>query len=76
MNQNTKKATFTLPINLILYLQEKDNQAAFVADAIKKAKEEEEKEKLKKAVHEMESCKELWNELKDWDSTLEDGIDD
>ncbi|OGI19832.1 MAG: hypothetical protein A3B68_08465 [Candidatus Melainabacteria bacterium RIFCSPHIGHO2_02_FULL_34_12] len=72
MKSNIKKATFTLPTDLILYLQTKENQAAFVTDAIKKAKEEEERKKLKKAVKEMSESKEIWNELEDWDVTLED----
>lgn len=73
---NTRKATFTLPIDLILFLQDKDNQAAFVAEAIKKAKEEEEAKRIKEAAYEMNECNEIWNELKDWDVTLEDGISD
>ena len=74
MNHNTKKATFTLPIDLVLFLQTKENQAAFVAEAIKKAKEKEIEEKIKQAVKEMNECSELWNEMKDWDITLEDGM--
>jgi hypothetical protein len=31
----------------------------------------QEKDKLRKAAIEMENCKELWSELKDWDVTLE-----
>ncbi len=73
---NTKKATFTLPTDLILYLQSKENQAAFVTDAIKKAKEEEEASWIRKAAKEMAGCKEIWDELKDWDITLGDGLDD
>ena len=76
MNPKIKKATFTLPIDLVLYLQSKENQAAFVAEAIKKAKEEEETKKIKSAAYEMEKCDELWNDLEDWNVTLEDGIND
>ncbi|MBI2995231.1 MAG: hypothetical protein HYY52_00770 [Candidatus Melainabacteria bacterium] len=76
MNHSTKKATFTLPIDIILFLQEKGNQAAFVTEAIRKAKEEEEIKKLKQAACEMNKCNELWKELKDWDVTLADDIDD
>ena len=76
MNRKIKKATFTLPIDLVLYLQSKENQAAFVAEAIKKAKEEEEAKKIKSASCEMEKCDELWNDLEDWNVTLEDGIND
>lgn len=72
MNSNSKKATFTLPVDLVLYLQSKENQAAFVAEALRKAKEEEEVKIIKKAVCDMKECKELWDELKDWDITLED----
>ncbi|OGI08706.1 MAG: hypothetical protein A3I68_02340 [Candidatus Melainabacteria bacterium RIFCSPLOWO2_02_FULL_35_15] len=72
MNSNSKKATFTLPVDLVLYLQSKENQAAFVAEALRKAKEEEEAKIIKKAVCDMKECKELWDELKDWDITLED----
>ena len=72
MNSNSKKATFTLPIDLVIYLQSKENQAAFVADVLKKTKKEEETQMVKKAVCEMKECKELWDELKDWDVTLED----
>ena len=72
MNPNSKKATFTLPVDLVLYLQSKENQAAFVAEALRKAKEEEEAKMIKKAACEMKECKELWDELKDWDVTLED----
>lgn len=72
MKSNLKKATFTLPIDLVIFLQSKDNQAAFVTEAIKKAKEEEEIKMIKNAVSEMEKCDELWDELKDWDVTLED----
>ncbi len=72
MKSNLKKATFTLPIDLVIFLQSKENQAAFVTEAIKKAKEEEEIKMLKNAVCEMEKCDELWDELKDWDVTLED----
>ena len=76
MNQNTKKTTFTLPVDLVLYLQSKENQTAFVTEAIKKAKEEEEAKKIKAAAKEMENCNRLWDELKDWDNTLNDGIND
>lgn len=76
MNRYTKKATFTLPVDLILFLQEKKNQAAFVAEAIRNAREEEEKKKIKQAASEMNECNELWKELKDWDVTLDDGIND
>lgn len=76
MKYEIKKATFTLPTDLILYLQSKENQTAFVAEAIRKAKEEEEAQAIKNAAQEMEKCDELWGELKDWDVTLEDGIDD
>ena len=72
MNSNSKKATFTLPVDLVLYLQSKENQAAFVAEALRKAKEEEEDKIIKKVVCDMKECKELWDELKDWDITLED----
>ena len=72
----TKKATFTLPTDLILYLHSKENQAAFVAGAIQKVKEEEEANLIKKAAKEMSECKEIWNELKDWDATLGDGLDE
>ena len=72
MNPYSKKATFTLPIDLVLYLQSKENQAAFVAEALRKAKEEEEAGIIKKAACEMEGCTELWDELEDWDVTLED----
>jgi len=73
---NTKKATFTLPIDLIIYLQSKENQAAFVTSAIQKAKEEEEANLIRKAAKEMAQCEELWDELKDWDITFLDGLDD
>lgn len=76
MKHEIKKATFTLPTDLVLYLQSKENQAAFVAEAIRKAKEEEEAQAIKKAACEMEECNELWDELKDWDTTLEDEIND
>lgn len=76
MKREIKKATFTLPTDLILYLQSKENQTAFVAEAIRKAKEEEERKLIKQAACEMEECGELWNELKDWDVTLRDGIND
>ncbi len=76
MNPRIKKSTFTLPIELVIFLQSKENQTAFVTEAIKKAKEEEEKNIIKAAAQEMEECTKLWNELKDWDITLEDGIDD
>lgn len=76
MNQNTKKTTFTLPIDLVIYLQSKENQASFVACAIQKAKEEEEANLIRKAAREMSECKEIWEELKDWDITLGDGLDD
>ena len=76
MNPRTKKSTFTLPIELVIFLQSKENQTAFVTDAIKKAKTEEEKNAIKAAAQEMQECTKLWDELKDWDITLEDGIDD
>ena len=72
MKQNIKKATFTLPVDLIIYLQSKENQAAFVTNAIRKAREMEERKKIKKAAKEMSECKEIWDELEDWDVTLED----
>ena len=73
---STKKATFTLPTDLILYLHSKENQTAFVADAIRKAREEEEENLIRKAAKEMSECKEIWDELKDWDVTLGDGLDE
>ncbi len=76
MDEKIKKATFTLPVDLILYLQTKENQTAFVVNAIKKVKEEEEAKKIKQAACEMQNCDELWNELKDWDVTLDDGINE
>lgn len=76
MDLNTKKTTFSLPVDLVLFLQSKENQTAFVAEAIRKAKEEEEAKAIKQAAKEMQECKELWDELKDWDITLEDGIND
>ena len=41
MSSNFKKATFTLPVDLVIYLQSKENQAAFVAEALRKVKESE-----------------------------------
>lgn len=70
------KATFTLPVDLLIYLQSKENQAAFVAEAIKKAKEEEESRALQNAACEMENCEGIWDELEDWNNTLEDGINE
>ena len=72
MSSNLKKATFTLPIDLVIFLQSKENQAAFVTEAVRKAKEEEEAKMIKNAASEMEKCKELWDELQDWDVTLQD----
>lgn len=71
-----KKATFTLPIDLVLYLHSKENQTSFVANAIRKAKEEEEAKQIKKAACEMEECNEIWDELQDWNTTLNDGINE
>ena len=72
----TKKATFTLPTDLILYLHSKENQAAFVTHAIRKAKEEEEAKAVRAAALEMEKSSEIWNELEDWNVTLGEGIND
>jgi len=36
-----------------------------------KKQTKQEKDKLKKATIEMANCKEIWNELKDWNITLE-----
>jgi hypothetical protein len=76
MKHEIKKATFTLPVDLVIYLQSKENQTAFVAEAIRRLKEEEEAKLIKQAASEMNECNELWDELKDWDITLEEGIND
>ncbi len=73
---NTKKTTFTLPIDLVLFLQTKENQAAFVTEAIRKAKGEEEAKAIKAAALEMEQSDELWNDLENWNVNLSDEIDD
>ncbi len=75
---NTARLNITLPGDVVKILSGVKNKSAYIAEAIKQKKMLEEKEKMRKKIEAAykECAQEDYETYKDWEDTLNDGLED
>ncbi len=75
---NTVRLNITLPDDVGEMLAEVKNKSAYIAEAIREKKRLEEKKRLRQALAEAykQAATEDYEEYKEWEDTLMDGIEE